>query len=237
MRKAILFTAFDRLRYLQASFDSWRDVRDLRDWHVVFSIDPSEITRHVTEECEEFAWHAGLTNIDIRVNPECLGVLEHPYAGLSDLFEDYDFVVRAEDDLLVSEDILEYFTWAATRFAHDNEVGNVNAFTLLDGSHTGVVRDQKFNPLTWGTWADRWEDFIGPTWDRNYSTNNGTPGVEAGWDWNLNRQYAARGMYAVAPEQSRVQNIGVYGTHSRPENFEETTSFSRRRASVAYECR
>lgn len=237
MRKAILFTAYDRLRYLQASFDTWHDVRGLKDWYVLFSIDPSDITLHIVQECEEFAFHAGLDFYDIRVNDERLGVLEHPYQGLGDLFEDNDFVVRAEDDLLVSDDILEYFTWAATRFAHDNDVANVGAFSRTDGSSHEVLRDQHFNPLTWGTWADRWEDFIEPTWDRNYSTNNGTPGIEAGWDWNLTRQYAARGKYAVAPAASRVQNIGIVGTHSTPEVFEQSPSFARHRGPVHYECR
>lgn len=236
MRKAIVFTAHDRLRYLQATLESWYRVRALEQWDIIAVVDPGQYTQHVVEEFEEWAFHRRLVNFSVKVNPVKLGVLASPYYALDDTFDDYfDFVVRAEDDLLVSGDILEYFTWAASKFEFDPGVGNIGAWSDTEGPENAVRRGQRFNPLVWGTWKDRWDDFIGPTWDIDYSTNNGTPGVQAGWDWNLNREYDNRGLVAVNPLASRVQNIGVVGTHATPENFVQSPSFSAARGFQKYE--
>jgi hypothetical protein len=93
-----------------------------------------------------------------------------------------------------------------------------------------------FNPLIWGLWKDRWVDVVRDTWDHDYSTYNGTPGNQAGWDWNLNTRVIPNlGLKCSLPLQSRVSHIGVVGTHGRIENFKETPSFVADRDPVEYE--
>jgi len=63
-----------------------------------------------------------------------------------------------------------------------------------------------------GTWTARQNDSV-------VLTGN------SGWDWNLNtRVLPARNLSCVYPAQSRVQNIGINGTHS-VENYTQSLSF------------
>ena len=231
MKRAIFLTAYNRLNYLQETLDSWSRVRGLKDWHFVASIEPSSFQDQVVEEFTEFARKVGLDSIEIRINPERYGVLSHPWQGFQDLLDrrNFDFAVRAEDDLVVSDDILEYFTWASETYRNDPRVATVNAFSLVDSTDThAVVHDDGFSAWLWGTWADRWNTYLVSTWDHDYSTFNGSPGNQSGWDWNLDtRVFPTFDVHSVRPEVSRVDNIGVYGVHGTEENFIQAASFSR----------
>lgn len=218
MRKTLFITAANRPGYFRDVMNSWRKVRGFYDWKVVIRLEPSDyVPEHlaIIEELEH-------EHIQVIVNPQVYGVLHHPWVGFNDLFQFSEFVVRAEDDLLVTDDILEYFEWAAEHYADDEDVAAVIGFTPanLAGGASDIERTQSFSPWVWGTWQDRWDDYIRDTWDHDYSTFNEAPGYQAGWDWNLDTRVLPRlGKSCVRPYLSRVQNIGVHGVHGTPENF------------------
>jgi hypothetical protein len=224
---AIFITAFDRPHLLDRTLESWDSVRGIKDWAFVFRIEPSHHTEENKRLVREFVSRNELPYHEMIVNPHVHGVLHHPWVGFTELFRDFNFVVRSEDDLCVSDDILEYLTWAELTFRARPEVATIHAYTDADGHSPSAVNVlPEFNPWVWGTWRDRWNDVIGPTWDHDYSTFNGSPGNQSGWDWNLNtRIFPARGLHGVVPRMSRVDNIGVQGTHSTPENFRTAPSF------------
>lgn len=225
MKKALFITAFNRPDYLHESLQSWKQVRGLEDWDIFAQIEPNALAEEQVDMIHKaFQYHQ---NVKAVINPQLYGVLHNPWVGFERLFsEGYDFVVRTEDDLVVSADILEYFDWAAERFKNNARVATVNAYTMREGSSSEVALVPTFSPLVWGTWSDRWEGLIGPTWDHDYSTHNGIPGVQAGWDWNLNtRIFPQHQLLACFPLASRVHNIGLVGTHSLPENYQTSPSF------------
>lgn len=234
MRTALLMTAYDRPDYLRQVLDSWVEVRGLRGWHVRFAVEPSPLSPEVLGLVHDFVDRAGLDGVEVVVNTERLGVAENPYRHLGELFgHGYEFVVRAEDDLVVADDILAWFAHVATAYAGQAEVATAHAFTDVTkpGDPAGHARTPEFCPWVWGTWRDRWDEVIGPTWDRDYSTWNESPGFESGWDWNLNtRVFPARGLVALAPLVSRVDNIGVVGAHGTAENLRRAPSFRRHHA-------
>lgn len=214
MRKALIFTAFDRPDYFFEVLESWRAVRGKSEWDVFLSLEPSN---KAVEDQQAAVFLSVFPDGEVHVNDEKLGVLHHPWVAFTYLFQEraYEFVVRAEDDLVVSSDILEYFAWAAEHYEDDQSIATVHGYTEELGESDTVRRVVGFQPWIWGTWAYRWEDYIGPTWDHDYSTNNGQAGVEAGWDWNLNKRiFPAMGVQSVYPTASRVNNIGVFGTHA-----------------------
>ena len=232
--KALFFTAYDRPEYLKTTLESWRNVRGFYDWPVYAMIEPSPRS----QECADIFLELEHPNLQLSTNPRVYGVLHHPWVGFKRLFDRYNFVVRAEDDLIVSEDILEYFDWAQKHYRGSEDVAAVIGFTREDGPDDEVHKLPKFDPWIWGTWRNRWKGFMEETWDHDYSTNNGQPGVQAGWDWNLDtRLYPALGLKSIFPASSRVQNIGAYGTHAMPQDFAGSLSPSFRldRAPVAYE--
>jgi hypothetical protein len=226
MKKALFLTAFNRPHYLKEALESWKKVRGIEDWRIYAQIEPNDFAEEQRSMIyEAFRDHP---SIEVLINPQVYGVLHNPWVGFERLFMawNYDFVVRAEDDLIVSADILEYFEWAAETFQNEEQVATVNAFTYEQGPSHEVILSEDFSPLVWGTWQDRWEGFLGPTWDHDYSTFNGQPGNQAGWDWNINtRLFPAHQLTAVTPRASRVHNIGVWGVHSLPENYRTSASF------------
>lgn len=217
----LLFTAYNRLNYFRQSLGSWTGVPEMADWHVRFSIDASPDARVMAREAEEFISRNELPDASIEVRSANLGVLRHPWVAFEEAFADgYDFALRAEDDLVVANDVLRCTAFMRDQFAADPSVACVNLASYEDGAQSLVWLRNEFNPLIWGTWKDRWTQVIGPTWDHDYSTYNGTPGNQAGWDWNLNtRVLPQRGLKVAAPARSRVDNIGVWGTHSNPGTY------------------
>lgn len=232
VRRILFITAYDRPGYFRETMETWRKVRGFYDWDVVVRLEPSAFRKEHLETIAELD-HPKLRVIE---NERVLGVLEHPYVGFNELFHlGFDFVVRAEDDLIVSDDILEYFEWASEHYQNDQEVAAVIGYSGDYGPEREVQRLSKFSPWVWGTWYDRWEMYIRPTWDHDYSTNNGSPFIESGWDWNLNsRVLPSLGKKCVFPLKSRVDNIGVWGVHGTPSNIQRATAFDYHNDSVSY---
>jgi hypothetical protein len=229
VRPAVLLTAFDRPRYLEPVLASWAEVRGLHDWHVRVAVEPSAARDEVVDQVDAFVRRTGHADTEVVLNPTRLGVLENPYVHLDALFRaGHGFVVRAEDDLLVSDDVLELFGHVERAYVGDPAVATAHAFSpgARGPGPDELVRSAEFCPWVWGTWRDRWLDLVGPTWDRDYSTYNVSPGFETGWDWNLNtRVLPAHGLHAVAPAVSRVRNIGEVGEHGTPEDLVPAPTF------------
>lgn len=223
---AIVFTAYDRPSMLRSVLQSWEKVRGIHDWFFIFRIEPSPREPEVRKVIRDFTDRTRL-NAQISTNHRVLGVLHHPWAAFEDAFRDFEFVVRAEDDLRVSDDILDYFTWAELTYRQRPDVATIHAYTDGKGvTPHGVHTLPAFNPWIWGTWRHQWQSFMRDTWDHDYSTFNETPGHNSGWDWNLDtRIFPERGLVGVYPKMSRVDNIGVIGTHSTPENWRTASTF------------
>lgn len=237
MKKSLFLTAYDRIPYLQETLYSWSAVRDLQNWHFVAMIEPSPVQEQVKQEFEEFVLRTGLTDYDIRINPEVYGVLHHPWVGFEQQFSlGYDFVIRAEDDLIVTDDVLEFFNHAAYEFADEPTVATAHAFSGFQYGNPGDLRLlDEFCPWVWGTWRDRWKNLLGPTWDHNYSTFNEKPGHQAGWDWNINtRLFPEHDLRSVVPISSRSNNIGVQGVHGTDANFITIRDFEQHREPVNF---
>ena len=80
-------------------------------------------------------------------------------------------------------------------------------------------KDEGWHFWVWGTWADRWQTLLRPTWEFTYSTRY--PDGQAGWDWDFrNRLVLGAGMKMIAPARSRSQHIGREGgTHCTPAQY------------------
>jgi hypothetical protein len=220
MNMAVAMTAYQRPDYLRRTMQSWAQVRGLRE--LVFErrvfAEPSPAQAQVAQEIREHSEWA------LTWNETRLGVLVNPVEAIAAMFRErpgLDFVVLAEDDVVVASDVLEYFAWAAAEFRADQSVSVVCAHrpqaTLVEHPRDeAAVKYLGFScPLVWGTWRDRWESFIEPTWDRDYRNR--------GWDWNLVMLMKAGGKHSIFPEQNRSDHIGEQGgAHCTPAMFPET---------------
>lgn len=226
MRKELTFTAYRRPWYLREAIGSWNQAANILDWDVSMLLEPSIIEVENAMLAEFHRLECGFS-VAV-VNDHKLGVLRNPYAAFTSAFDaGNDFVVLAEDDIIVSNDVLEYFEWAMETYKEDQSVLAVLAFSriaLEDGevSREAVSRTKVFCPLVWGTWQDRWESTIKPNWDLDYSS--GKPdGSEAGWDWNMMRVAVREGKDFLYPQASRSNHIGRFGgEHTSHASFPES---------------
>lgn len=228
IRKGVFLTAADRPEYFKEVMDSWSKVRWNPNWTFVLRIDPTARLDEMLEIAESF----DAFPIRLHVNEKRLGAPLHPWVAFEESFTIMfrDYVVSVEDDLTVSDDFIEFHEWAAEEFYHDKDVATVSSYSQNGTDASRVYKATGFKSWGFGTWWDRWEDYIGPTWDDNYSTWETQPGDRAGWDWNLNLRVLPRlHKKTVFPEVSRIQNVGVHGVHGTAENFEQSYSFKEHR--------
>lgn len=224
LRKCVFLTAANRPEYFKPTLQSWKNVRWSDDWIFNLRIEPTDKLDQMLEIADEFTAFP----IRLQVNDRVLGAPLHPYVAFDESFTELyrDYTVSVEDDLPVSEDFLEYHSWAAEKYYLDHEIGTVSSFSVKGTDPSRVERREGFVSWGFGTWWDRWEDYIRDTWDSNYSTYETQPGDRAGWDWNLNlRVLPSRGKKTIFPEVSRIQNIGVHGVHGTAGNFLESECF------------
>lgn len=117
-------------------------------------------------------------------------------------FEQSDFVVRTEDDIVWSPQTLGYLSWARDTFRGSN-ITHVGLYSQHDGEPYETFL---YNRLTlsggWGLWRDRWEDLIRPAWPSEDKPE--APGTV------LNRTLTLPGIY---PSLSLALNIGEKGGH------------------------
>lgn len=228
MKRELVFTGFNRPNYLREAIASWNQAGGIQNWDASFSLEPSDVESQMISEFEQLRSKT-LTG---EVNSTRFGVLVNPFAAMKRSFaRGSDFSVLAEDDIIVSSDVLEYFEWASEEYKEDESVLAILAYSRITSENdpqnrSGVARTKVFCPLVWGTWRHRWEFPIEPNWDLNYSS--GRPdGSEAGWDWNMMRLAVRRGEDFIYPTDSRSNHIGLYGgTHTSPESFPESQAYT-----------
>lgn len=209
MKFALALMAFDRPAYFRAAMAHWSDVRGFHRWNPTVRVEPSP------HQAEIIAM-AAASEVPAILNPRRYGVLSHPWQILEDLFERVgaDFAVIGEDDVLVANDTLDYFSWAARRFADQRVLavcGTSHAPNCPPGQEHRVYLTPSFTPMLWGTWADRWRTTLRDTWDHDYGSGTAER-PESGWDWNINLRIIPAGDWLCAhPVASRSDHIGRHG--------------------------
>jgi hypothetical protein len=229
MRKAVVFTSYNRSDYLQDTLRSWIDVANKNGYDFFFKLEPSSMQKKMEKKMISFLSEQRLHG-DVINNPERKGVLLNPWEGLNTMFEQgYDFVVLAEDDIEVSDDILHFFDDLSERHLRDEEVLAIcaSSYHLWKDSEdiSSYQKKQAFSPLIWGTWKDRWNQYLRDSWDKDYST--GKNGVGGGWDWNIYLRILPKyNLKCIYPLVSRSRHIGRKGVHMLEENYHESVAIS-----------
>jgi hypothetical protein len=230
----LVFTCNNRPEFLTETLESWAQVRGLDAWRKWIFVEPSTVRSDVLSVIN----NSGL-ELNTVLNDRKHGVLHNPWVAIDAAFsEGCDFVVLAEDDIIVSSDTVEYFTAACNMFSPVDTLG-VSAYSANpSGDPSSMLRIPHFWGLLWGTWKECWYEHLRDTWDHDYSTHNGISGVESGWDWNINtRIMPLLGKDFVAPEVSRSRHIGRYGEHVLPQDFDSVApspSFEQHREPMIY---
>ena len=126
-----------------------------------------------------------------------------------------DFVLLIEDDIIISDDALQYVEWAAKKYKDDLSVRTVGLWKSKNGwdfskplskSEMFKINEQVwFTCWGWGTWSDRWKE-MKDTW------TTGNDSHKTSWDVVLYNHLKER--KEVVPSISRAYNCGEFGgTH------------------------
>lgn len=127
-----------------------------------------------------------------------------------------DFVIMIEDDIVISDDALEYIEWAAEKYkddpsvrsiglwGHDDGIGNPGS-PVSEKDYGMAMRQNYFTCWGWGTWRDRYDE-MNETW------TTGDDSHDTSWDVIVSSHLGER--VEILPAISRAYNCGEHGgTH------------------------
>lgn len=164
------------------------------------------------------------------------GLANSIIGGVTDVVNEYGKVVVVEDDLITTQDFLQYMNDALNFYEDMEEYGSISAFTLpikqLDGYSKDIYVTRKGECWGWATWQDRWNKVDWSVSDFNEYYNDkkkrrAFDAIEYGLDKMLVMQmngkidsWAVRWCYhlffhnllTVYPRVSKTLNIGFDGS-------------------------
>ena len=195
----ITVSAYDRPHYLSESLSALSRCLGIGCCRVVVVCDKSD----KTEECVSVANKFGFETLILGSRMGCNAAI---YASLRFGFDfgSSGFHLHVEDDVVLTRDSLQWFTWARDRYRDDRSIFSVSGYQRKPcGAINQCSRRRWFCPWGWGTWSDRWEE-IKSSWGS---------GPDTSWDVHVSDK--VRGTrFEVYPAVSRVQNVGKEGgTH------------------------
>lgn len=220
-KKCIVFTVYNRPDYLARTLDRWLHVDLINDQDIYFNIDPSDKINDVLEIINNFKNNVK-SNIFININETLYGCAKNTWSIIDKAFQEYDFVIVAEDDIIPSADIIKYFDYLINKYNDDEEIAAIcTNYEKDELDPTKVSKFDGFRVQLWGTWKNIWEKYIKDTWDFDYST--GINDGPSGWDWNLTlRVVPNNNLKSIVPHSPRSQHIGEVGIHCNEEIFKST---------------
>ena len=208
MKPVVVFPVYDRTHYVGPALESWRAVRGITGAHMIHRLEPGhpemeDLVRRGRPDCGG----------DVIVNATQLGNDQNMKAAVTSGFETgTDFVIAAEDDVLVSEDLLEYMAAMRDFYAGDKSVLAVTAFQEFTPGPLNEVRKAEWfwGGACWGMWRDRW-DQVKDSW----------PPSGGGYDGYLWGVCQSRHLVTIQPLATRCKNIGEFGVNTDGTGFAE----------------
>lgn len=160
----VAFFSYNRPDHTRRALEALARCRRLRDCDFYFFSDGPrtepvrpkvEATRQVLRE------FAPIFNARLLEQPENLGLATSIVTGVTQLCAQYGRVIVIEDDLVVSDDFLDYMIQSLGRYENEPRVKQVGGLTLSPPKNMSA--DAFLLPVTttwgWATWQRAWEAF------------------------------------------------------------------------------
>ena len=245
----LIILAMKRPEYFRRCLEAWGNARGSQDLHGV-TVRTGRTNPALEGELAAIAGHAaakyGWPLTVVPDDPEDAG-----HAGpdralgmqIQASFADpgCGFVIECDEDIVVSDDVLEYMAFARSlgtdcACAH-NDLGQGWSPRRDDSAaDQRVVRIRgEFTSWCFGFTREAWERTWLPEWD--WDRTSGDHPMQHGWEWQMHRQAVRDNLRIAIPDASRCQDIGQFaGTFSDPAGFWATQAASYRphREPVAY---
>lgn len=209
------------------------------------------LSKKVIEYVNYYKTISKFKNVEIEIAKKHRGLADSIISGVTKIINTYGKVIVLEDDLIVSDDFLDYMQRGLEFYKNDGKVWSVTAHcpmvTGLNRYKKDVFLVPRVGSLGWGTWKDRWQhtdwkvasygdfkkDYVGQ-WLfnlggkdlckmlKNQMTDNQCESWAIRWGY---QQFRER-KYTVYPKESRVIHCGndnrsVHGSYHSPQHLKE----------------
>jgi len=204
--------------YTKRVIEALQQCDGIEDYKLIIGLEP------LSKDIVEYAYSlsAVFNQVEILHRPYIYGCGTNILHTLAVGFEQSDYVVNLEDDVVPHRDILKYFEWGADTYRDDKDIFTISGYnnpsddfdktveprsqqklTLEDYPPHIVNRQCNFTPWGWATWKDRFDEM-----KTNWNPNS--------WDVHLQHNVVGE-RYEIYPLLSRTLNIGKeMGTHVSP---------------------
>eukprot|EP00941_MAST-03F_sp_MAST-3F-sp1_P002365 g2365.t1 len=214
--------ANDRPDYLSQVLSTLAACSGIEKYTVLFFIEPGN--DEVIRLANEFS--AAARSV-VTINSSRLGCHANKKQALRECFAKgssmHDFCILVEDDTILAEDALEFFEFARSRYAGDDEIFSVSAYgdtahrigeTVRSESHYAVTRRRHYTPWVFGLWRDRWNEVHKKWLGWDVQMNFFAPSYSA-VDWGRRGEGLRGNRFEIFPILSRSNNIGFErGVHA-----------------------
>jgi len=219
MKKAIVFVLHNRPDYFKQTLDSWMQADGIEEYDIFFSIDTAgrDIDKQHISIIREYVTDMST----LHLHRPSLGMGHNQFYAMDKFFDKgYDFIINAEDDLVVSKDILAYFKSVIPHYIADNRCTTITAnnFVVDKTKVSGYFKTKAWgSPWVWGITKEMWQNRVKPVWNSGNSLS-----------WDIILGNALPDSMAIHPASSKTRNIGVWGYYNKGEkikyfNFNDTT--------------
>lgn len=251
----IVVITYNRLEYLKRLVDSLSKCDHVKDHPCYFFSDApswakkgdvqrvSEVRRYL----EKVRSKGIFSKTELYFAPEHKGLRNNVIDAITEVLKSYDRVIDLEDDLVVSEDFLNYMDAGLEYFASDMRVssitGNTPSLKVLDTRDIpgNVFFLRRFSSWSFGVWKNRWElvdwelcdyeelisdkmqqdAFSEIGYDLPYQIAAIAEGMVDNWAAIFAYMAFKKHMYTVYPRYSKAINIGTYGSNATGQLIEQ----------------
>lgn len=103
----------------------------------------------------------GFKSVEIIESDKNKGLANSIISGVTDVIKKYEKVIVLEDDLLTSQNFLNYMNQGLDFYEHNNKIFNISGFSFDLKSLADYEKDfyygYRASSWGWGTWRNRWE--------------------------------------------------------------------------------
>ncbi len=209
------------------------------------------LSEKVIEYAKKYQKNSRFKNVEIEIAGQHKGLADSIISGVSKVINRYGKVIVLEDDLIASDDFLDYMQRGLVFYESNRKVWSVAGHCPikkgLDKYRDDVFMAPRIESLGWGTWKNRWEhvdwevrsyndfkrDFVGQILF-NLGGNDLCKMLERqmtddsyeSWAIRWGYQQFRERKYTVYPKESRIIHCGndsrsTHGVYHSPQDLKD----------------
>lgn len=163
---AVILFAYNRPKHFEATLKSALAELGGRDYRWYVFIDGPKFSSDDKPMLEILSASKRLLHKEdfvCKKQPVNIGLKASIILGVSDVFERHEQAIVLEDDLDVKAGFGDFFAHAFEKYKNEKDIVQISGF-----SHVSLERDSAYslpfiNSWGWGTWRDRWNEFLSVT--------------------------------------------------------------------------